>query len=153
MDHSDTPRNPERLIDLLSQQRDVYQRLRELADQQRAVITGDRPEALLQILRERHVLVGLLTRLNEQLAPFHRDPDGPYAGFPPERRAQADRLLEEINGLVRVILRTDHEDGALLASRKCAVGEQLAAASQAGSVSAAYTRQALDTVSAADVSG
>ena len=57
-------------------------RLRELSDQQRTLITGDRPELLLNILRERQTLVGALARLNERLAPFRRNWEGLYAGFP-----------------------------------------------------------------------
>ena len=48
---------PKRLITLLSEQRELYQRLRDLSERQRSLISSDRPEQLLSILRERQTLV------------------------------------------------------------------------------------------------
>lgn len=145
----------ERLLGLLTQQRDYYLRLRELSEQQRTLISGDRPEQLLNILRERQTLVGALARLNEQLAPFRRDWEGTYAGLPDERRGQANDLLQEINGLLRIILRTDQEDSALLSARKQTVGQAIGAVSDGQTANAAYARQGAGggKSPAADVTG
>lgn len=112
--------DPNRLITLLSQQRDLYRQLGELSKKQRSMISGDRPELLLDILRDRQELVTALARLNEELGPFRRNWDTAYSALPEARRAQASEILLEINGLLRVILRTDQEDGELLscASRR-----------------------------------
>jgi hypothetical protein len=147
--------DPNELITLLERQRGLYLNLRELSDKQRSMIAGDRPELLLQILRERQDLVGSLVRLNEQLAPFRRHWDATYAALPDDRRQQASTLLHEINGLLRVILRTDQEDGALLAARKQAVAADLAATTGGRVANAAYARHAAGRAgpAAADMTG
>jgi hypothetical protein len=133
---------PMELLTLLEQQRDLYRRLRELSDKQRSVIAGDRPEMLLGILRDRQDLVAALARLNDRLAPYRRNWDSMYAALPEAQRAGASELLQEINGLLRVILRTDQEDGALLAARKQSVAVQAAGLTSGRAANTAYGRQA-----------
>ncbi len=148
------PHTPHGLIALLTQQRELYCKLRALSDKQRSMISGDRPALLLEILHERHDLVAALARLNESLAPFRRDWDANYAALPEDERGQASALLREINGLLAGILRTDQEDEALLAARKQAIAADLAATTGGRVVNAAYARQAgLLSRPAADVTG
>jgi hypothetical protein len=147
--------DPDQLITLLSQQRDLYVQLRELSDRQRSLIAGDRPELLLTILSERQELVTLLARLNGQLAPFRRDWDAMYAALPEDRRSQASSLLQEVNGLLRVILQTDHEDSALLSVRKQTVAASMAGLASGQAANSAYAKQAAASVDAraADMTG
>ena len=148
------PQDTERLIKLLSEQRDLYVRLRELSEQQRSLISGDHPEQLLNILRERQTLVGALARLNEQLAPFRRNWDGMYRSLPTAQRHQANELLQEINGLLRLILRTDQEDSALLSARKQTVAGQIRDLGGGQSANNAYARHATGpSTPSADVTG
>ncbi|MFH1745709.1 MAG: flagellar export chaperone FlgN [Planctomycetota bacterium] len=154
MSHPNEQQDSKRLINLLTQQRDYYLRLRELSEQQRTLISGGRPDQLLNILRERQTLVGSLARLNEQLAPFRRNWEGTYAGLPDDQRAQANNLLQEINNLLRVILRTDQEDSALLSARKQSVGQEIGAVSNGRAANTAYARQDSGPTSrSADVTG
>lgn len=132
--------DPQQLLSLLAQQRDLYVKLRELSDRQRTMISSDRPELLLGILRERQDLVAALARLNDQLAPFRRNWDGLYAALPDDHRARASTLLQEINGLLRVILRTDQEDGELLSARKQALAAEMTGVSDGQAANAAYAR-------------
>ncbi len=97
---------PHGMIALLTQQRDLYLKLRALSDQQRSLISGDRPALLLEILHERHKLVAALARLNESLSPFRRDWDANYAALPEEDPA-ALPTPEEITPL---FLRLAHPD-------------------------------------------
>jgi hypothetical protein len=147
--------DPRRLVALLTQQRDFYRRLRELSQKQRSLIAGDRPELLLTILRERQELVAALARLNNDLGPFRRNWDAMYAALPEAIRMEASQILQEINGLLRVILQTDQEDSALLSARKQAVAGDLAALSGGRAANTAYARQS-DSVPgarAADMTG
>jgi hypothetical protein len=150
-----TPLEPARLIHLLEQQHELYRKLRELSEKQRGLISGDRPERLLSILRERQDLVAGLARLNEQLGPFRRNWDTLYGMLPEPDRARASGLLQEINALLRVILRTDQEDGALLSVRKQAVAAEIANLSGGRTANAAYGRYAgpANGPKAADVTG
>jgi len=146
--------DPIQLMALLTQQRDLYQRLRELSNKQRSMISGDRPEMLLNILRDRQDLVTSLAKLNDELAPFRRSWDEMYASLPEDQRKQASGLLQEINGLLRVILSTDQEDGALLTARKQTAAGNLAGISGGKAANTAYGKQTGSTGSeAADVTG
>jgi hypothetical protein len=110
---------------------------------------------LLDILRQRQDLVTELARLNEALSPFRREWDATYAALPEDRRQRASALLREINRLLRGILHTDQEDGALLAARKQMVAAELAATSGGRTANVAYGRQSARTtdVTAADLTG
>jgi hypothetical protein len=144
-----------RLIHLLKQQRELYLQLRDLSDRQRALIASDSPDLLLSILRDRQTLVAALVRLNEQLAPYRRDWEAVQATLSDDVRQQAAQLLEEINDLLRNILRVDQEDGALLSARKQAVAQSLSDVSGGRTANAAYARQgpAQGTVTSADLTG
>lgn len=138
------PQHPQaqELIELLTEQRDHYRRLRELSEQQRSLICGDRPEQLLSILQERQTLVTALTRLNARLAPFRRNWDEMYSALPDETRRTAGTLLSEINAALQVILQNDHQDGALLAARKQIVANELSDLGGGRAAGAAYARAA-----------
>lgn len=147
---------PERMIALLTKQRDLYQSLRELSEKQRSMISGDRPEKLLNILRDRQGLVTSLARLNEEMGPYRRRWDEVYDTLPESYRTQASDLLHEINGLLRVILQTDQEDSQLLSARKQSVAAAIAGLAGGHAANAAYARQAGATKTskpAADVAG
>jgi hypothetical protein len=144
-----------RLIHLLGQQRELYLRLHDLSDRQRALIASDSPDLLLSILRDRQTLVAALVRLNEELAPYRRDWEAVQATLSDDTRQQAGQLLEEINDLLRNILRVDQEDGALLSARKQAVAQSLSEVTGGRTANAAYARQgrARGTATSADLTG
>ncbi len=141
------------LIELLTKQRDLYRGLRDLSEKQRAMISGDRPELLLGILRDRQDLVTSLARLNEELGPYRRNWDATYSALPEAQRAQASEMLHEINDLLRKILRTDQEDGALLSARKQAVGAAIADTASGQAANSAYAKGGTSGPSSADMTG
>lgn len=135
------PIDPERLIKLLTEQRDLYLQLGDLAQRQRNLISGDRPEMLLNILRDRQNLVMALASLNQELSPYRRDWESVYRRLPALAGEEASKLIAEINGTLQTILRTDQEDGALLSAKKSAVGRQLDELSGTRAANAAYSRR------------
>ena len=155
MSSSPSQPEPKRLIDMLARQRDLYKKLRELSEKQRTMISGDRPDLLLNILRERQGLVTSLAQLNDEMGPYRRNWDAAYNALPEQYRDQASDLLQEINGLLRVILQTDREDSALLSARKQAVATSIADVSGGQLANAAYAKQATGpaTPNAADTAG
>ena len=146
---------PEDLIKLLRQQRDLYQRLQDLSERQRGLISGDRPEQLLNVLRDRQMLVTALAKVNEQLSPYRRKWQNVYAALPEVTRHTAAGLLEEINGMLQVILTADQEDQALLSVRKQAVTRSLNDVAGGRVANVAYAQQAgrAPENGAADVTG
>lgn len=145
--------NPERLVALLVQQRDLYRDLGRLSRHQRDLISDDRPDALLNLLKERQSVVLSLARLNEQLAPFRRNWDGVYEQLPQASRDQANELLREINQMLTVILAADQEDGALLSARRQSIGAEIKQVSGGREANAAYARPARLGESTADIQG
>lgn len=134
--------NPEQLLGLLRQQRDLYHRLADLSARQRGMISGDRPEALLNILTERQELIIALARLNELLSPLRQDWNNTFAALPPSIQQSATDLLDEVNATLRSIIQADQEDGALLSARKQALVRNLADVEGTRAAGAAYARQA-----------
>lgn len=132
----------EMLIDLLEEQRDLYARLRDLSERQRSLITGDRPEALLDILRDRQSSVMALARINESLSPYRRDWEATYLRLDEPLRERVGGLLGEINAALQAILKSDQEDGALLAARKRTVGAAIENIADTRRVNAAYAKNA-----------
>lgn len=155
MNQTPSKPEPERLLTLLTRQRDLYRKLRELSELQRSTISGDRPERLLNILRDRQGLVTSLAQLNDEMGPFRRHWDATYDALPEKHRDHASGLLQEINGLLRVILRTDQEDSALLSARKQAVAGNIADLSGGQVANSAYAKQtgATSKPTGADVTG
>lgn len=146
--------NPEGLITLLRRQRDLYQRLADLSERQRSLISGDRPELLLNILHERQTLVTALASVNDQLSPFRRNWQNVYETLPEVTRHTASSLLDEINGMLQIILRTDQEDQALLSARKQAVARSLGDVAGGQAANSAYGRNRSRTGGGtADVTG
>jgi hypothetical protein len=147
------PVDPNRLVALLTEQRDLYQQLRALSDRQRALISGNHPDTLLELLTHRRQIVAALAELNERLGPYRRHWDEIYNALPETQRAQASGLLQEVNGLLRVILKTDQEDGALLAARKQAVASEIRGLSDGRIANVAYAAQAATTTAGNPLSG
>jgi hypothetical protein len=130
------------LLNLLRQQSELYSRLQDLSERQRNLISGERPEMLLEILRDRQTLVMSLARINEALSPYRRDWESTYLRLDAETRAEVGGLLAGINETLQAILRTDKEDGALLAARKQAVGRAIDEVADNRAANAAYATQA-----------
>ena len=133
--------NPEALINLLSQQRELYLRLADLSARQRGMISGDRPEALLNILTERQDLIIGLAWINELLSPYRQDWNSTFNGLPAQARQRATALLDEINATLRTIIQADQEDGALLSARKQSLARSLSEVDGGRAAGAAYARQ------------
>ena len=131
----------ERLIDLLRQQNELYEKLRGLSQRQRSLISSERPEMLLELLRDRQSLVMGLARVNEQLSPYRRDWESTYSRLDGPAREAVGSLLAGINSTLQAILRADREDGALLAARKRAVGRAMDEVADNRAANVAYAAQ------------
>ena len=148
------PADSERLIELLSRQRDLYQKLKELSERQRGMIAGDRADLLLGILQERQAHVNELTLLNQQLSPFRRKWDQTLASLSGDTRQNVSKLLAAINTLLSGILASDKEDGTLLSARKQMVASELSGLSGGRIANQCYARSTPAAgTSSADLTG
>jgi len=126
---------------LLGRQRDLYRALHTLAQRQRHLIAGDHPEALLDILQQRHRLVRALARLNARLTPVRDDWANATANWPEAARRLAENLLAETREIMHDVLASDEQDSQLLAARQQALSQQVRAIPDARAANRAYARQ------------
>ena len=135
------PRDARRLTELLTQQRDVYQQLRELATAQSAAIHDDQPETLLHILAQRQQLITQLTDLNAQLEPFRSRWDALREQLSAGERLRVSELVDEVQMLLGKILEQDEVDSDTLKTRSQEVRGQAAGVAVGRQVNAAYAMQ------------
>lgn len=145
----------ERIVKLLRKQRELYEQLQHLSRRQRSLISGDQPEQLLSILRDRQSLVNALAQINHQLSPLRASWQSAFDKLPEPERSEVAALLEDVNRILAAIIRTDQEDGALLSARKQSVGQVIDRAQDGRAANAAYGRSAPQRPSggAADLQG
>lgn len=145
----------ERIVKLLRKQRELYEQLQHLSRRQRSLISGDHPEQLLSILRDRQSLVNALAQINQQLSPLRASWQSVFDNLPEPERSEVSALLEDVNQMLAAIIRTDQEDGALLSARKQSVGQFIDRAQDGRAANAAYSRFAPRPPSggAADIQG
>lgn len=126
------------LVALLSEQRDLYVRLGQLALGQRELITGDSPERLLGVLGERQRLIDRLEALNSRIRPYQANWRSVRAAMAPADGRRVDGLLAEVNTLLRGIIEKDAADAELLAARKSETARDMQAMKAARTAGAAY---------------
>ena len=129
---------PEQLQSLLTRQRDLYQQLKSLSDQQGGLIAAGEAEQLLTLLGQRQQLVEELGVLSVEISP-HRaaiaslagDAAGPYA-------ATLRSLVDEVRGLLGSIIEQDDAGQKELEAARDEVGGQLRRAAGAPAALGAY---------------
>jgi len=129
------------LTELLTRQRDVYRRLRELAVAQRASIEEDQPESLLRILAGRQRQIARLTELNRQLEPHRSRWDQIRQSLGERERRRVGDLVAEVQQLLAEILQRDEGDCDALQQRSAEAKGGAAAAALGQKVNAAYAAQ------------
>jgi ABC-type transporter Mla subunit MlaD len=141
-----TPTNPQdtpapsadQLVGLLSRQRDLYQQLRSLSEQQGALIANHEAEQLLSLLGQRQGLVEELGDLSIQISP-HRAAIAALAndGSKPVA-AEVRQLVDEVRELLGSIIEQDEVGRQELQQARDEVGAQLRQAAKAPAALGAY---------------
>ena len=132
----------DQLLQLMSQQRDLYRSLHELSSQQQTVIAEGRTEDLLTLLSQRQRLVDQLTSINRQIAPL-RDRMSEIAAAAPEAlRQQLRSLVDEVQAMLQSIIDHDEQDRKALEASKAQVGKELAKVRTAPAAVNAYRASA-----------
>ena len=126
------------LIDLLSQQRDLYGQLQALTERQTTFIEDGQTEKLLSVLAERQGLVDRLSEINEQLTPFRQSWDRICDSLTEGDRQKLRGLLEDLETRVADILERDRKAQMQLHAAQEAIDVQLAKVSRTGQAMHAY---------------
>jgi len=138
MSGENTERWGNRLVVVLRQQRDVYQQLGGLAEQQEALIAANDADGLLQLLSARQQLVDCVGRLNEELVPMRQRWQEVLADMSDSDRQEVRSLVLEVNGLLESILKRDERDSEELSVRKGEVESELSRAATGRKAHVAY---------------
>ena len=143
-DTSHTPRSAPDvrvLIELLTQQRDLYSQLKRLSGQQLRLIDAGDTEQLLGVLSQRQSLVDGLARINGELAPYREGWNAVSQGLPAGERDQVRGLLDAVEGMLGEIVELDEQARGRLQVAQRKVGDELSRTARAGVAMHSY-RQA-----------
>ena len=115
----------QQLVDLLTQQRDLYIQLGQLSGQQRQIIDAGQTEELLAVLAERQGIVANLTRLNQQIAPLRERLSAISDAAPEATRRALRQLVDQVQQMLQAIIEDDEADRRTLEESKARVGREL----------------------------
>jgi len=132
-------RDPADLLELLRRQRTLYRELSALAARQRNLISGDQPQALLDLLARRQQIVEQLQQVHARLC---ESPAPPPDRWSDDARREAADLLADTRTLAEQILQRDQQDGELLAVRKASLAASLSQIRGGQAANRAYARAA-----------
>lgn len=139
-DHTATATSDEAslLIELLTQQRDLYLQLKSLSSQQAGLISQGQTEQLLEVLTHRQGLVESLNDINERLTPYRHRWASVARTLPEIRRTKLRNLVDEVQKLLGSIVEQDEADRRQLEAAQAQVGRELRQVTRAGNAVNAY---------------
>ncbi|MEQ9459588.1 MAG: flagellar export chaperone FlgN [Phycisphaeraceae bacterium] len=135
--HLDT-QDPQALLDLVVRQRDLYQSLGSLSEQQQRFIDAGDTAKLLMVLSRRQTILDDLRIIAESLRPFRESWDDVRASLEQDDRERLRGLLDETDELMRSIMARDRADGDRLQQARGRVSKQLGRNSMATQATRAY---------------
>lgn len=141
------------LMRLLGEQRELYRQLEQLAGGQRALITSESPEQLLNVLVQRQRVIDRLEGVTGRLKPYQQNWRAVRLGLSPEDGQRADQIVAEVNALLKGILEKDAADAELLAARKSSVGQTIRSLKRVRHAGVAYGGGAVASGSRIDWAG
>ena len=128
----------EKLVAVLTAQRNLYTQLATLAVQQSGYVATGESEALMSVLGARQRLVDQLTPLDLALQPFKGRWQETLDGLAANDRSAVAGLLQEVQQLLAQILERDEADKEALIRQKTNVGLQIQGAVTGRQLNKAY---------------
>ncbi|MEM9414053.1 MAG: flagellar export chaperone FlgN [Planctomycetota bacterium] len=133
----DTP-SPDQLMQLLSRQRDLYQNLKALSDDQGRLIAEGETEQLLSLLARRQGLVEQLGECSLEISP-HRAAIASLASESESAVARQVRtLVDDVRELLESIIQQDEAGRREMEAARDEIGSQLRETAAAPNVLGAY---------------
>lgn len=126
------------LIDLLDQQRSIYQQLVELSVRQSQLVQAGDAEPLLSLLTQRQRLIDDLTQLNGSIEPYKQNWPALWARLDAASQASIQTLIDSVQKLLDRILAQDEQDRQQLSAQRDRTGAQLKQVNAGSAVNRAY---------------
>ena len=130
---------PADLIEVLDQQRSLYQQLHGLSAEQAQLVDSGDPESLLSLMSQRQRLIDQLTQVSDQLEPYRARWSDYWSQMDDSTRTRVGDLVRQVQSLLEQIMAQDERDRATLAARRTQVAGNLQRMSQGASVNRAYS--------------
>lgn len=139
---TDPHANPEvwapRLVRVLDRQVELYGELEKLSSRQSDLVQGDEPDALLDLLARRQVIVEQVTHLNQQLEPFTRQWETLVERLSSAQRDTIAQRTTRLDELIGAITARDEADRRILEARRKSVAGEINGLSNKRAAVAAY---------------
>lgn len=136
----------ELLVELLDQQRAIYQQLRDLSEQQSRLVAEGDAESLLTLLNQRQALIDRLLQINERIEPYKQRWSEFWSGLDEARQGEIRERMDAVQSLLDGIMAQDEKDREALAAQRSKVSEQLGQVNRGASVNRAYGQASSYTV-------
>ena len=121
-----------RIISILTQQADHYERLLKLADAQHEFVVQDRHDELLEVLTRRQIELDAITTLEREVRELKNQWMEISQSLDADDRTKIEQLFHTTRDLLERITESDQNDALVLQQRKLSVGRQIHHANSAG---------------------
>ena len=115
----------EKVILLLTRQRDLYLRLKDLAYRQRELVDSSDPELLLKVLANRQRIIDQLSLTDRQLRPIRENWQKVSESFSDIQRNNVSLLIDQVKNTIEDILNRDKKDTETLTNKKNEIAVEL----------------------------
>ena len=130
-----------RLSRVLDRQLELYQQLDARSAEQGRLIESEETDQLLEVLRQRQVIVDQITDLNAQMQPYRDQWDELAASIDESQRDALRSRFDELGDAARRIVLRDDADRARLEGRRRVIASELASLSKSKGAVAAYAAE------------
>jgi len=120
---------------------ELFEQLGSMGARQRELIESSDAQALLDLLRERQVLLARIGEMSEGVDPFRTRWAEVSGQIDPERRRLIQARLDSLTDAAAQIARRDESDRKSLESKRDAIARELAGVDSAQSAVSAYAEQ------------
>ncbi len=113
------------VVSLLERQREAYEQLRGLSEEQARLVVSGSSEDLLKVLAQRQGVIEALTKLNSEIDPYRKQWSQFWQALGEAQRQRVGGLVKQVEGLLAGIIEQDERDRAQLQHAQQAVRNEL----------------------------
>lgn len=117
--------NSAEVIQLLSKQRELYNKLKTLAYMQRELVEKSNPELLLKVLGSRQKIINQLVAVDSKLKPIRERWKAIAENFDEKERLEVNRLVDDVKVILEDIMSRDRQDAETLTAKKDLMATEL----------------------------
>ncbi len=128
------------LIDLLEQQRAIYEQLQTLSHRQSELVASGDAEPLLSVLSQRQRLIDDLTQLNGQLEPYKQNWPALWARLDSDTQKTVQGLIDQVQLLLGQIVAQDEKDRVALSAQRERTSSEIKQLRTGSAINRAYGR-------------